>query len=219
MRYRQSPESAARRNAPGLQSERCDPAGYALKQQTTIDADQDYIITGAVGGPKWGVGKIRPEQGILRLRKELDLYANIRPALFPSDSLLEKSPLKEHLIKGCEIIVFRELVSGIYFGKRTERTTSDTEPATDESSYTVHEIQRIARLAGHMASAASPPLAVHSVDKANVLATSRLWRAVVTEVFAKEFPNIKLDHQLVDSAAMLLASKPKALNGILLSEC
>ena len=207
-----------------------------------IHVCQSGYAPGAVGGPKWAhVGNVRPEQGILRLRKELDLYANIRPALFPSDSLLEKSPLKgesvnsfgwrrrfhltymissltEHLVKGCEIIVFRELVSGIYFGKRTERSTSDTEAATDEASYTADEIRRIARLAGHMASIANPPLAVHSIDKANVLATSRLWRNVVTEVYAKEFPHIKLDHQLVDSAAMLLASAPRKLNGIILSK-
>jgi len=178
----------------------------------------DAILLGAVGGPKWGVGKVRPEQGILRLRKELDLYANIRPALFPSDSLLEKSPLKEHIVKGCEIIVFRELVSGIYFGKRTEVAAGEEGAATDECSYTDAEIRRIARLAGQMASVANPPLAVHSVDKANVLATSRLWRGVVTEVFAKEFPNVPLDHHLVDSAAMLLVSNPRKLNGILLTD-
>lgn len=187
---------------------------------STLEAckKSDAIILGAVGGPKWGVGKVRPEQGILRLRKELDLYANIRPALFPSDSLLEKSPLKEHIVKGCEIIVFRELVSGIYFGKRTEVNAGEEGPATDECSYTRSEIERIARLAGQTARAASPPHAVHSVDKANVLATSRLWRATVTEVFAKEFPEIQLDHQLVDSAAMHLASNPRKLNGILLTD-
>ena len=113
--------------------------------------------------------------------------------------------------------MFRELVSGIYFGKRTEVAAGEEGAATDECSYTDAEIRRIARLAGQMASVANPPLAVHSVDKANVLATSRLWRGVVTEVFAKEFPNIQLDHQLVDSAAMLLASNPRKLNGILLS--
>lgn len=187
---------------------------------STLDAcrKSDAIILGAVGGPKWGVGKVRPEQGILRLRKELDLYANIRPALFPSESLLEKSPLKEHIVKGCEIIVFRELVSGIYFGERTESTPDSDVPAEDKCTYSASEIRRIARLAGQMASGASPPLAVHSIDKANVLATSRLWRATVTQVFADEFPHIKLDHQLVDSAAMLLASNPRKLNGIVLTD-
>lgn len=140
----------------------------------------------------------------------LPIHPSTRPSLFPTTT--------EHIVKGCEIIVFRELVSGIYFGDRTEVNPGEEGPATDMCSYTRSEIARIARLAGQTARAANPPHAVHSVDKANVLATSRLWRATVTEIFEKEFPEIQLDHQLVDSAAMHLASNPRKLNGIVLSE-
>ena len=112
-------------------------------------------------------------------------------------------------------------MGGIYFGDRQEgdpKATSGNEAlAWDRADYTVGEIQRIARVAAHLAMTADPPHAVHSVDKANVLATSRLWRSVVTDLFAKEFPHLHLDHQLVDSAAMVICSRPKKLNGILLS--
>lgn len=125
------------------------------------------------------------------------------------------------LLPGTEIVVVRELTGGIYFGERQEgnpkATSGNDALAWDRCDYTVEEIQRIARVAGQLARAASPAYAVHSIDKANVLATSRLWRSVVTDVFEKEFPEIKLDHQLVDSAAMLICSNPKKLNGILLS--
>lgn len=124
----------------------------------------------------------------------------------------------EEIVRGTEIIVFRELVSGIYFGDRTEAVEGSDEPAIDVCSYKRSEIERIARLAGQMASVSNPPLAVHSIDKANVLATSRLWRATVTDIFKNEFPNIKLDHQLVDSAAMIIAANPRKMNGILLSK-
>jgi 3-isopropylmalate dehydrogenase len=179
---------------------------------------------GSVGGPKWGVGKVRPEQGLLELRKTLGLYANIRPALFPSESLVQLSPLKDSIASGTEIIVVRELIGGIYFGQRTEATSFEADGgeasvAKDECSYSVAEIQRIARVAAFLAMTTSPPMAVHSVDKANVLATSRLWRKVVTDLFAKEFPQLSLDHHLVDSAAMLICSNPKKLNGIVLSKC
>jgi len=184
--------------------------------------EADAIMLGAVGGPKWGTNKIRPEQGLLKLRKELDLYANIRPALFPSESLLKKSPLKEELARGTEIIVVRELVGGIYFGERQEgdpKATDGNEAlAWDRSDYSVKEIQRIARVAAALAYAHDPPYPVTSVDKANVLATSRLWRSVVTDVFEKEFPDLKLSHQLVDSAAMIICSRPQKLNGILLTD-
>ncbi|PLW09700.1 hypothetical protein PCANC_20204 [Puccinia coronata f. sp. avenae] len=192
---------------------------------STLQACQeaDAILLGSVGGPKWGVGKVRPEQGLLELRKTLGLYANIRPALFPSESLVQLSPLKDSIASGTEIIVVRELIGGIYFGQRTEATSFEADGgeasvAKDECSYSVAEIQRIARVAAFLAMTTSPPMAVHSVDKANVLATSRLWRKVVTDLFAKEFPQLSLDHHLVDSAAMLICSNPKKLNGIVLTE-
>lgn len=209
----------------------CDFGGIAIDNHgnplppSTLQACQeaDAILLGSVGGPKWGVGKVRPEQGLLELRKTLGLYANIRPALFPSESLVQLSPLKDSIASGTEIIVVRELIGGIYFGQRTEASSFEADGgeasvAKDECSYSVAEIQRIARVAAFLAMTTSPPMAVHSVDKANVLATSRLWRKVVTDLFAKEFPQLALDHHLVDSAAMLICSNPKKLNGIVLTE-
>ncbi|OAV88051.1 3-isopropylmalate dehydrogenase [Puccinia triticina 1-1 BBBD Race 1] len=209
----------------------CDFGGIAIDNHgtplpaSTLQACQaaDAILLGSVGGPKWGVGKVRPEQGLLELRKTLGLYANIRPALFPSESLVQLSPLKDSIASGTEIIVVRELIGGIYFGQRTEASSFEADGgeasiARDECSYSVAEIQRIARVAAFLAMTSTPPMAVHSVDKANVLATSRLWRKVVTDLFAKEFPQLSLDHHLVDSAAMLICSNPKKLNGIVLTE-
>jgi len=209
----------------------CDFGGIAIDNHgnplppSTLQACQaaDAILLGSVGGPKWGVGKVRPEQGLLELRKTLGLYANIRPALFPSESLVQLSPLKDSIASGTEIIVVRELIGGIYFGQRTEATSFEADGgeasvATDECRYSVAEIQRIARVAAFLAMTTTPPMAVHSVDKANVLATSRLWRKVVSDLFSKEFPQLSLDHHLVDSAAMLICSNPKKLNGIVLTE-
>ncbi|GAA6020263.1 hypothetical protein JCM8202_002597 [Rhodotorula sphaerocarpa] len=185
--------------------------------------DADAILLGAVGGPKWGTHPtLRPEIGLLALRKALGLYANIRPAVFPAPSLVAHSPLKEHIAQGTEIVVVRELIGGIYFGDRREAVAGATEgpdaQAFDACTYSVPEVERITRLAAYLAKCSNPPLAVHSVDKANVLATSRLWRRVVSEVFEKEHPDLKLDHQLVDSAAMLICANPRKLNGIVLTE-
>lgn len=194
----------------------------------------DAVLMGSVGGPKWGVGKIRPEQGLLRLRKELGLYANIRPANFASDSLVSASPLKDTVARGVDFIVVRELIGGLYFGKRKEedenmpeakgltsiggKSVGDTGVAWDTMVYSVEEVQRITRVAAQIALAADPPLAVHSIDKANVLASSRLWRRVVTETMKNEFPELKLDHALVDSAAMVMVQSPRKLNGVILTE-
>jgi 3-isopropylmalate dehydrogenase len=162
---------------------------------------------------------VRPEPGLLALRKALGVYANIRPASFASDSLLALSPLKEHITKGVDIIVVRELIGGIYFGARKEAGTGpDPERATDEMAYSVSEIQRITRVAAAIALAADPPRPITSVDKANVLATSRLWRRVVTETIQKEFPQLKLEHMFVDNASMQIVAAPRKLNGVLLTE-
>ncbi|GAA6008619.1 hypothetical protein JCM11491_003371 [Sporobolomyces phaffii] len=192
---------------------------------STLKACQqaDAILLGAVGGPKWGTHPtLRPEVGLLKLRKELGLYANIRPALFPAPSLVAHSPLKEHIAQGTSIVVVRELIGGIYFGDRREAVVGATDGedavAFDACTYSVKEVERITRLAGYLAGLSNPPLEVHSVDKANVLATSRLWRRVVGETMEKEFPDIKLDHSLVDSAAMVICSNPRKLNGIVLTE-
>lgn len=163
--------------------------------------------------------KVRPEPGLLALRKTLGLYANIRPANLASDSLLEYSPLRPEIAKGVDMIVVRELIGGVYFGTRKEQGVApDEEVAWDTMIYSVQEVQRITRVAAQIALAADPPLDIHSVDKANVLASSRLWRKVVTETLKNEFPQLKLDHQLVDSAAMFIVSNPKKLNGVILTE-
>ena len=177
-------------------------------------------VAGSVGGPKWGVDSpVRPEQGLLRLRKELGLYANIRPANFASESLVANSPLKESVAKGVDFIVIRELIGGLYFGQRKEQSVEpNPDAAWDTMIYSVPEVQRITRVAAQIAMATNPPLALHSIDKANVLASSRLWRKVVTDTLKEEYPQLSLDHHLVDSAAMVIVSNPKKLNGVILTE-
>ena len=164
----------------------------------------DAILLGAVGGPRWATvpTAIRPEAGLLRLRSELGLYANIRP-LQVHPALVDASPLKRERIEGVDLVVVRELTGGIYFG---ERTRSDIR-ATDECAYTVAEVERVTRAAAKLARSRRGKLA--SVDKANVLETSRLWRDVVTRVVREEFPDLRLEHLLVDAMAMYLVSRPR----------
>lgn len=196
-----------------------DSAGDPLPEDTLKSCKEaDAILLGAVGGPKWGVGPVRPEQGLLRIRKELGLYANIRPANFASESLLDYSPLKPEIAKGFDMIVVRELIGGLYFGKRQELAESTDQSAWDTCIYSVPEVERITRVAAQVALAADPPLPIHSIDKANVLASSRLWRKTVTELLEREYPQLKLDHQLVDSAAMIMVASPRKLNGVILTE-
>lgn len=186
---------------------------------STLEACQqaDAILLGSVGGPKWGPeAKVRPEQGLLGIRKALGLYANVRPANFASDSLLSYTPLKPEIARGVDMIVIRELIGGLYFGPRQEQGDGDT--AYDTMVYSVAEVERITRVAAQIALAANPPLPIHSIDKANVLASSRLWRRVVTETLAKEYPQLTVDHYLVDSAAMIIVANPKKLNGVVLTE-
>lgn len=201
-----------------------DSAGEPLPPKT-LEACKaaDAILLGAVGGPKWGVGKVRPEQGLLAIRKELDLYANVRPAHFPSESLLERSPLRPEVAQGTEFIVIRELVKGLYYGDRQEADLDSPDSkgeAYDMMVYNKADVQRITRLAAYLALKQSPPAKIHSIDKANVLATSRLWRRVVTETIENEFKDqgVEVDHHLVDSAAMVMVSNPRKLNGIVLTE-
>jgi 3-isopropylmalate dehydrogenase len=171
----------------------------------------DAVLLGAVGGPKWdaaaasGPDAPRPEQGLLGLRKGLGLFANLRPVR-PRPALLEASPLKRELIEGTSLLVVRELTGGIYFGDRGRR---DGE-AFDTCVYSVPEIERIARVAFRAAESR-----VTSVDKANVLETSRLWRVVVSRVHSDEFPLIELEHMLVDNAAMQLVSSPRHFEVVL----
>lgn len=129
---------------------------------------------------------------------------------------MEQSPLKKHVIDGVNFTVIRELTGGIYFGKRMERTEGGV--AWDTMEYSVEEVQRITRVACELAMLSYPPLSITSIDKANVLASSRLWRSVVTETVKNEFPTIPLSHNLVDSAAMHMLMNPRKLNGIVLTE-
>jgi 3-isopropylmalate dehydrogenase len=186
-----------------------DAHGTALTDETLAACQAaDAVLLAAVGGPKWDSTDPeapRPEQGLLGLRKGLGLYANLRPVR-PSTALLDASPLKRDLIEGTDMLVVRELTGGIYFGEKTR--TSQT--ASDLCVYSVEEIERIARTAFQAARSR-----VTSVDKMNVLETGRLWREVVTRVHSEEFPNVELEHQLVDSCAMKLVAAPRHFDVIL----
>ncbi|ESZ98060.1 3-isopropylmalate dehydrogenase Leu2A [Sclerotinia borealis F-4128] len=175
----------------------------------------DAVLLGAIGGPKWGTGKIRPEQGILALRKQMGTYGNLRPCNFASPTLTAISPLKEKVCEGVDFCIVRELTGGIYFGERKEDDGDGK--AWDMEPYSREEIERVTRLAAHLALAQDPPAPVWSLDKANVLATSRLWRKTVTEVMAREFPQLKIGHHLIDSAAMMMVKDPRKLNGIVVT--
>lgn len=186
-----------------------DATGDPLPTET-VDACKasDAVLLGAVGGPQWDGGKRRPEEGLLGLRKAMGLFANLRP-LQVSPVLAHRSPLKKEIVEGVDLIVFRELTGGIYFGEKTR--TADR--ATDLCEYTVPEIERVARAAFQTAQQRRGK--VTSVDKANVMETSRLWREVVTRVHAEEFPRVELEHALVDSMAMHLIRKPREYDVIL----
>lgn len=164
---------------------------------------------------KWGTGAVRPEQGILKLRKELDTYGNLRPCFFAAPSLVSASPLKESVCKGTNFTIVRELTGGLYFGEKKEDDGSGY--AYDVEPYSKAEIERVTRLAAYLALAEKPPAKVWSLDKANVLATSRLWRKTVTEVMEKEFPQLQYGHHLIDSAAMVMIKNPTSLNGIIVT--
>lgn len=166
----------------------------------------DAVLFGAVGHPKYDndpSAKVRPEQGLLKMRKELGLYANLRPIkLF--DELLDASSIKPEILRGADILFFRELTGDVYFGKR-ERI-EDGKAAYDTMIYHKYEVERIARKAFEAAMTRGKKLM--SVDKANVLESSRLWRETVLEV-AKDYPEVELEHQFVDAAAMLLIKDPR----------
>lgn len=164
---------------------------------------------------KWGTGKVRPEQGLLRLRKELGTFGNLRPCNFASESLVEISPLKAEVCRGVNFNIVRELTGGIYFGERKEDDGDGH--AFDTETYYRTEVERITRLAAHLALQENPPAKVWSLDKANVMATSRMWRKTVTEIMQKEFPQLEIEHQLIDSAAMIMVKEPTKLNGIVVT--
>ena len=181
-----------------------DAVGNPLPGET-IEACEaaDAVLLGAVGGPKWSDpnAPIRPEQGLLKLRSVLGVYANLRPVrIYPE--LTGASPLREEVLQGVDMIVVRELTGGIYFGKKTR--TNDS--ASDLCEYTTGEIERIVRVAARLARGRRGRLC--SVDKANVLETSRLWRDVTDRLLAEEFPELEVETLLVDAAAMHLLSRP-----------
>jgi 3-isopropylmalate dehydrogenase len=181
-----------------------DATGSPLPPATLALAERaDAILFGAVGDPRFADPNltVRPEQGILGLRKALGLYANLRPVAI-HEAILDVSPLKPEYLQGVDIMVVRELTGGIYFGEKTR--TADS--ASDLCTYSVPEIERVVRAAARLALGRRKKLT--SVDKANVMETSRLWRAVATRVMAEEFPEVALDHMYIDAAAMHLLRRP-----------
>ena len=191
----------------------CDFGGAAIDKwgiplpEATLKAAQsaDAVLHGAIGDPKFDDKAVRPEQGLLALRKELGLYANIRP-LKIYESLKDISPVKN--VDDVDFVVVRELTGGIYFGEHT----LNKDDAQDHCAYSRQEIERVARVAFELARTRRKHLT--SIDKQNVLATSKLWRSVVTEV-GRDYPDVQLSHQLVDSAAMLLITNPRQFDVIL----
>ncbi|MBB5942181.1 MULTISPECIES: 3-isopropylmalate dehydrogenase [Xanthomonas] len=204
--------AVAARHGHDFQFHEHDIGGIAIDRHgeplpaATLTACQgaDAVLLGAVGGPKWSDpnAKVRPEQGLLAIRRGLGLFANLRPVK-PHPAALDASPIKPHLLQGVDIVVVRELTGGIYFGDKT-RSPSD---ASDLCRYTVAEIERVLRSAFRLAQQRRNH--VVSVDKANVLETSRLWRDVAARIGREEFPDVRLEHQLVDSMAMHLLAKPR----------
>lgn len=181
-----------------------DKHGIAMPQETVdVCSSADAVLLGAVGGPKWDdpKAKVRPEQGLLGIRKALGLYANLRPVQI-HPSLAGASALKPEVLKGVDLLVIRELTGGIYFGEKKR----EADRASDLCVYTAEEVRRVVRKAAQFAMARKGKLT--SVDKANVLETSRLWRQVTEETVRAEFPQLKLEHILVDACAMYLIRRP-----------
>jgi 3-isopropylmalate dehydrogenase len=172
----------------------------------------DAVLLGAVGGPKWDNNpkELRPETGLLGIRKALGLFSNIRPAKV-FDCLLDASTIKREVLEGTDLIVVRELTGGIYFGEKYRRESEQGQLAVDTCVYNEHEVERIARQAFEIARKRRKKLA--SVDKANVLETSRLWREVVVRV-AADYPDVELEHILVDNCAMQLLRRPNSFDVI-----
>jgi 3-isopropylmalate dehydrogenase len=186
-----------------------DAHGTALPDETLrLCREADAVLLGAVGGPKWDdpAAPVRPEQGLLGLRQALGVYANLRPVAVHA-RLAAASPLRPERLHNVDFLVVRELTGGIYFGeKRRERLSDREERATDTCVYTTGEIERVVRVAAELARARRGKLT--SVDKANVLETSRLWRSTTTRLVRDEFPDLELEHLLVDACAMHLLRRP-----------
>jgi 3-isopropylmalate dehydrogenase len=186
-----------------------DSHGDPLPEETlTACRESAAILLGAVGGPKWDDprAKTRPEAGLLRIRKELGLFANLRP-IKPSQYVLDASPLKPAIISGTDILFVRELTGGLYFGPSGRRPHASGEEAFSTMTYNTAEIERVVRVSAQAARKRRGRLTM--VDKANVLEASRLWRSVSAQLMAAEFPDVKYDVVLVDSMAMHLISRPR----------
>jgi 3-isopropylmalate dehydrogenase len=178
----------------------------------------DAILFGSVGGPEWGTHYPNPESGLLRLRQHIDAFANIRPCTFYSKSLLDRSPLKPDIARGTNFVLLRENCGGAYYGPKEDLG----DKASDVWVYTKPEVERCCRVAAALAKTLGKdgkggggPATVWSSDKANVLASGRLWRRVTTETFEKEFPEIDLKHQLADSLSLMMVKAPTMFNGVI----
>ncbi len=190
-----------------------DKEGHPFPESTkTLCNDSDAILFGAIGDPKYDndpKAKIRPEDGLLEMRKFLGLYANVRPVI-TYDSLLDSSPLKKEIVSGTNFVVYRELTGGIYFGEKS--ISEDRKSAYDTCSYSIVEIERISHLAFKEARKRKKELTL--VDKANVLETSRLWREVVQEI-SNDYPDVNVSYLFVDNAAMKIITNPNDFDVIL----
>lgn len=190
-----------------------DEKGTPLPEETlSVCKNADAVLLGAVGGPKWDNNpkELRPETGLLGIRKALGLFSNLRPAVV-FDCLKDASTLKPEVLEGTDLIVVRELTGGIYFGEKFRRETEFGQEAVDTCAYNETEVERIVRQAFQIAQKRSKRLA--SVDKANVLESSRLWREVVIRV-AADYPDVELEHVLVDNCAMQLLRRPASFDVI-----
>jgi 3-isopropylmalate dehydrogenase len=191
-----------------------DATGSALPDESLERCRQsDAVLLGAVGGPKWDdpTAAVRPEQGLLKIRKALGLFANLRPVQV-HPQLAHSGPLKTERVSGLDLLVIRELTGGIYFGEKVRRGHESGEEAWDAMHYTTGEIERIIRRAAAAARMRRGKLT--SVDKANVLEVSRLWRSTTERVMREEFPDVELEHILVDAASMYLIQNPKRFDVI-----
>ncbi|KAB2338750.1 3-isopropylmalate dehydrogenase [Cytobacillus depressus] len=188
--------------------EAIDTVGTPLPDETVeLCKQSDAVLLGAVGGPKWESQPVhlRPERGLLKIRKELNLYANLRPTTY-FQSLADSSPLRKEVIENVDMLMVRELTGGLYFGKPSERIQQNGRDAVvDTLFYQRNEMERVIKLAFELAKSRTGK--VTSVDKANVLESSRMWREVAEEI-AKDYPEVELEHMLVDNAAMQLVRKP-----------
>lgn len=199
-----------------------DKHGVAITDEVLELASQsDAVLFGSVGGPEWATTVPNPESGILLLRKKLDAFANLRPCNIIVPALVNASPIKADIVKGTNFIVVRENCGGAYFGAKVEEATV----ASDLWEYTLEEVERCGRVAAAVARIMKrpedvngnkdKPAVVWSADKANVLASGRLWRRATTGLFTREFPDIELRHQLADSMAMLMVRNPRGFNGVI----